>query len=95
MNISATTKLQVVVFHPDRFSDETRNIADELIKQHVHINTFLNTKISHLEKTDGFHAIQVINGVKIEYQMKTCCNDNGDLLAVFVFCQKDQTNLDF
>ena len=69
--------------------------GDELIKQHVHINTFLNTKISHLEKTDGFHAMQVINGVKIEYQMKTCCNDNGDLLAVFVFCQKDQTNLDF
>ncbi len=35
MNIDATTKLQVVVFRPDRFSDETRNIADELIRQHT------------------------------------------------------------
>lgn len=35
MNIDATTKLKVVVFRPDRFSDETRTIADELIKQHT------------------------------------------------------------
>ena len=35
MNIDATTKLQVVVFRPDRFSDETRTIADELIRQHT------------------------------------------------------------
>ena len=43
MNISATTKLQVVVFHPDRFSDETRNIADELIKQHTIVLSLENT----------------------------------------------------
>lgn len=35
MNIDATTKLQVVMFRPDRFSDETRTIADELMKQHT------------------------------------------------------------
>lgn len=30
-----SSKLQVVVFRPDRFSDETRTIADELVKQHT------------------------------------------------------------
>ena len=35
MNIDATTKLQVVMFRPDRFSDETRTIADELISNHT------------------------------------------------------------
>ena len=35
VNINTTTKLQVVLFKPDRFSDETRAIADELMKQHT------------------------------------------------------------
>ncbi len=43
MNIDATTKLQVVVFRPDRFSDETRTIADELIRQHTIVLNLENT----------------------------------------------------
>ena len=34
VNIHATAKLQVVVFKPDRFSEETAQIADELMKMH-------------------------------------------------------------
>ena len=67
--------------------------SDELVKQHVHINTFFKTKFTNLSKINDFHAIQVINDVRIEYQMKTCFNDDGELLGVFVFCQKDKTNI--
>ena len=43
VNINTTTKLQVVVFKPDRFSDETRAIADELMKQHTIVLNLENT----------------------------------------------------
>ena len=67
--------------------------GDKLIKQRVHINDFFMTKFTDLSKTDGFHAIQVINDVRIEYQLKTFFNDSDQLLGIFAFCQKDQTNL--
>ena len=69
--------------------------GDELVKQHIHINTFFKTKFTKLDKINGFHAIQAINGIRIEYQIRSFFNDNGALLGVFVFCQKDQTNLDY
>jgi len=43
LNINTTTKLQVVLFKPDRFSDETRAIADELMKQHTIVLNLENT----------------------------------------------------
>ncbi len=43
VNINTTTKLQVVLFKPDRFSDETRAIADELMKQHTIVLNLENT----------------------------------------------------
>lgn len=43
VNINTTTKLQVVLFKPDRFSDETRNIADELMKSHTIVLNLENT----------------------------------------------------
>ncbi len=43
VNINTTTKLQVVLFKPDRFSDETRAIADELLKQHTIVLNLENT----------------------------------------------------
>ncbi len=42
-NASGTTKLQVVMFTPDRFSDETRKIADELMKRHTIVLNLENT----------------------------------------------------
>lgn len=43
VNISATAKLQVVLFKPDRFGEETRNIADELLKTHTVVLNLENT----------------------------------------------------
>lgn len=44
VNISATAKLQVVLFKPETFGAETKAIADELIRSH--------TVVLNLEKTD-------------------------------------------
>ena len=35
VNIHATTQLQVVLFKPERFGDETCAVADELLKMHT------------------------------------------------------------
>ena len=67
--------------------------GDKLIKQRVHINDFFKYKFTDLSKTNGFHAIQVVNDVRIEYQLKTFFNDSDQLLGIFAFCQKDPTNL--
>ena len=67
--------------------------GDKLIKQHIHINDFFKCKFTEMSKTNGFHAIQVINDVRIEYQLKTFYNDSDQLLGIFAFCQKDQSNL--
>lgn len=53
MNINATTKLQVVLFKPDRFSDETRTIADELMKSH--------TVVLNLENTNKDNSRRIID----------------------------------
>ena len=67
--------------------------GDKLIKQRVHINDFFKSKFTDMSKTNGFHAIQVVNDVRIEYQLKTFFNDSNQLLGIFAFCQKDPTNL--
>ena len=43
VNISATAKLAVALFKPERFGEETRNIADELIKTHTIVLNLENT----------------------------------------------------
>ncbi len=43
VNISATAKLSVALFKPERFGEETRNIADELIKTHTVVLNLENT----------------------------------------------------
>ena len=53
VNIHATTQLQVVVFHPERFGEETRNIADELLKMH--------TVVLNLERTDREQARRIVD----------------------------------
>lgn len=53
VNINTTTKLQVVLFKPDRFSDETRNIADELMKSH--------TVVLNLENTNKDNSRRIID----------------------------------
>lgn len=53
VNISATAKLQVAIFKPERFGEETRNIADELIKTH--------TVVLNLEDTNKDMARRIID----------------------------------
>ena len=43
VNINATAKLQVVLFKPETFGEETRAIADELIKTHTVVLNLENT----------------------------------------------------
>lgn len=43
VNISATAKLQVALFKPERFGEETRTIADELMKTHTVVLNLENT----------------------------------------------------
>lgn len=43
VNINATAKLQVVLFKPETFGEETRIIADELIKTHTVVLNLENT----------------------------------------------------
>lgn len=43
VNIHATAQLQVVLFKPERFGEDTRAIADELIKMHTVVLNLENT----------------------------------------------------
>ena len=43
VNIHATAQLQVVLFKPERFGEDTRAIADELIKMHTVVLNLVNT----------------------------------------------------
>lgn len=53
VNISATAKLSVALFKPERFGEETRAIADELIKTH--------TVVLNLENTNKDMARRIID----------------------------------
>lgn len=53
VNIHATAKLQVVLFKPERFGEETRVIADELMKMH--------TVLLNLENTNKDMARRIID----------------------------------
>ena len=53
VNISATAKLSVALFNPERFGEETRTIADELIKTH--------TVVLNLENTNKDMARRIID----------------------------------
>lgn len=43
VNINATAKLQVALFKPEKFGEETRVIADELVKTHTVVLNLENT----------------------------------------------------
>lgn len=53
VNINATAKLQVAIFKPQRFDDETRLIADELMKT--------NTVVLNLEDTNKDMSRRIID----------------------------------
>ena len=53
VNINATAKLQVGIFRPERFGEETRSIADELMKTH--------TVVLNLEDTNKDMARRILD----------------------------------
>ena len=53
VNISASTKIQVVLFKPERFGEETRTIADELLKN--------RTVVLNLEDTNRDMSRRIID----------------------------------
>ena len=53
VNINATAKLQVGIFKPERFGEETRSIADELTKTH--------TVVLNLEDTNKDMARRILD----------------------------------
>lgn len=53
VNINATAKLQVAIFKPERFGEDTRSIADELMKTH--------TVVLNLEDTNKDMARRILD----------------------------------
>jgi cell division inhibitor SepF len=67
VNIHTTAKLQVVLFKPERFGDETRNIADELLKMHtIVLNLEQTSKEASRRIIDFLSGIAYANGGKIK-----------------------------
>lgn len=58
VNIHATTQLQVVLFKPERFGDETCAVADELLKMHTVVLNLENT-----EKDVSRRILDFLSGV--------------------------------
>ncbi len=53
VNLRNSSKLQVVLFKPEKFGEETRNIADELLKMH--------TVVLNLENADSEVSRRIID----------------------------------
>ena len=58
VNIHATAQLQVVLFKPQNFAEETRAIADELLKRHTVVLNLENT-----EKNISRRILDFLSGV--------------------------------
>lgn len=67
VNIHATAKLQVVLFKPERFGEDTRTIADELLKMHtIVLNLEETDKNSSRRIVDFLSGVAYANGGKIK-----------------------------
>ena len=65
VNINATAKLAVALFKPERFGEETRAIADELIKTHTVVLNLENTN-----KDMSRRIIDFLSGVAYAHRGK-------------------------
>ena len=67
VNIHATAQLQVVLFKPERFGEETCGIADELIKMHTVVLNLENTNKDVSRRIiDFLSGVAYANGGKIK-----------------------------
>lgn len=67
VNIHATAQLQVVLFKPERFGEETCGIADELLKMHTVVLNLENTNKDISRRiVDFLSGVAYANGGKIK-----------------------------
>lgn len=67
VNIHATAQLQVVLFKPERFGEETRAVADELLKMHTVVLNLENTNKDVSRRIiDFLSGVAYGNGGKIK-----------------------------
>ncbi len=67
VNIHATAQLQVVLFKPERFGEDTCNIADELLKMHTVVLNLENTNKDISRRiVDFLSGVAYANGGKIK-----------------------------
>lgn len=67
VNIHATAQLQVVLFKPERFGEETCTIADELLKMHTVVLNLENTNKDIARRiVDFLSGVAYANGGKIK-----------------------------
>lgn len=67
ININATAKLAVALFKPERFGEETRAIADELLKTHTVVLNLENTNRDMSRRIiDFLSGVAYANGGKIK-----------------------------
>lgn len=67
VNIHATAQLQVVLFKPERFGEDTRVIADELIKMHTVVLNLENTNMDVSRRIlDFLSGVSYANSGKIK-----------------------------
>ena len=67
VNIHATAQLQVVLSKPERFGEETRAVADELIKMHTVVLNLENTNKDVSRRiVDFLSGVAYANGGKIK-----------------------------
>ena len=67
VNIHATAQLQVVLFKPERFGEDTRAVADELLKMHTVVLNLENTNKDVSRRIiDFLSGVAYANGGKIK-----------------------------
>jgi cell division inhibitor SepF len=67
VNIHATAQLQVVLFKPERFGEETCSVADELLKMHTVVLNLENTNKDVSRRIiDFLSGVAYANGGKIK-----------------------------
>lgn len=67
VNIHATAQLQVVLFKPERFGEETCAVADELLKMHTVVLNLENTNKDICRRIiDFLSGVAYANGGKIK-----------------------------
>lgn len=99
VNIHATAQLQVVVFRPEHFGEETCSVADELLKMHTVVLNLENTQKDVSRRIiDFLSGVAYANGGKIK---RVATNTfiitpyNVDLMGEDVMDELENTGLYF